>query len=226
MGPDVVKRDVKVGDIIIIPAGVPHGWTKIPDHVDYLSFRPHPDRVLEAVRAPGGCKEVGPPGTTSAAPRCFFHDATLRRLQLPRIDQPPSGVVPEASAVLFLVSTPRVRALTPLLASTRRRRRLHTLLLLLVVTLGAGGSGLGARTTEIAEAESESQVRLEATHARRRGVHLELVPQGIVGEPEASDVESARDRRAGRVEIRPTRRAPSTSSSARPARPGLRPRSA
>jgi mannose-6-phosphate isomerase-like protein (cupin superfamily) len=39
-GPDVVLKDVKQGDIIIIPAGVPHGWTNIPDHVDYLSFRP------------------------------------------------------------------------------------------------------------------------------------------------------------------------------------------
>jgi mannose-6-phosphate isomerase-like protein (cupin superfamily) len=47
MGPDVVTREVKVGDIIIIPAGVPHGWSKIPDHVDYLSFRPS-QRVLTA----------------------------------------------------------------------------------------------------------------------------------------------------------------------------------
>jgi hypothetical protein len=39
-GDDVVKRVVKTGDIIIIPAGVPHGWTDIADHVDYLSFRP------------------------------------------------------------------------------------------------------------------------------------------------------------------------------------------
>jgi hypothetical protein len=37
---DVVKKVVKTGDIIIIPAGVPHGWTDIGDHVDYLSFRP------------------------------------------------------------------------------------------------------------------------------------------------------------------------------------------
>ena len=42
-GSDVVKRDVKVGDIVIIPAGVPHGWADIPDHVDYLSFRPSAD---------------------------------------------------------------------------------------------------------------------------------------------------------------------------------------
>lgn len=45
-GADVVKRPVKVGDIIIIPAGVPHGWIDITDHVDYLSVRPDPDRVL------------------------------------------------------------------------------------------------------------------------------------------------------------------------------------
>lgn len=39
-GADVVIREVKTGDIIIIPAGTPHGWTLIPEHVDYLSFRP------------------------------------------------------------------------------------------------------------------------------------------------------------------------------------------
>ncbi len=46
-GADVVKKAVKTGDIIIIPAGVPHGWAEIADHVDYLSFRPSA-RVLEA----------------------------------------------------------------------------------------------------------------------------------------------------------------------------------
>jgi len=43
---DVQRVDVVVGDIIIIPAGVPHGWASIPRHVDYLSVRPDPDRVL------------------------------------------------------------------------------------------------------------------------------------------------------------------------------------
>ena len=47
VGADVVKKVVKTGDIIIIPAGVPHGWVEIGDHVDYLSFRPSA-RVLEA----------------------------------------------------------------------------------------------------------------------------------------------------------------------------------
>lgn len=46
-GPDVVRRAVKTGDIIIIPAGVPHGWTDITDHVDYLSVRPDPDRHIK-----------------------------------------------------------------------------------------------------------------------------------------------------------------------------------
>ncbi len=42
-GNDVVKRLVKTGDIVIIPAGVPHGWAEIKEHVDYLSFRPSAD---------------------------------------------------------------------------------------------------------------------------------------------------------------------------------------
>jgi mannose-6-phosphate isomerase-like protein (cupin superfamily) len=37
---DVTRKDVKPGDIIIIPAGVPHGWTNITTEVTYLSFRP------------------------------------------------------------------------------------------------------------------------------------------------------------------------------------------
>ena len=46
VGDDVVKRVVNVGDIIIIPAGVPHGWAEITDHVDYLSVRPDPQRTI------------------------------------------------------------------------------------------------------------------------------------------------------------------------------------
>ena len=46
VGDDVVKRVVNVGDIIIIPAGTPHGWAEILDHVDYLSVRPDPQRTI------------------------------------------------------------------------------------------------------------------------------------------------------------------------------------
>ena len=42
MAYDVVKKVVKPGDIVIVPAGVVHGWLDIPDHVEYLSFRPSP----------------------------------------------------------------------------------------------------------------------------------------------------------------------------------------
>jgi len=40
MAYEVKKVDVKVGDVVIVPPGVVHGWADIPDHVDYLSFRP------------------------------------------------------------------------------------------------------------------------------------------------------------------------------------------
>jgi hypothetical protein len=36
----VKKVTVKVGDVVVVPPGVVHGWADIPDHVDYLSFRP------------------------------------------------------------------------------------------------------------------------------------------------------------------------------------------
>ena len=43
----VKKVVVKPGDVIVVPPGVVHGWADIPDHVDYLSFRPSPN-VLQA----------------------------------------------------------------------------------------------------------------------------------------------------------------------------------
>jgi len=47
-GQGAYSRRVVVGDIIIIPTGVGHGWSQITDHVTYLSVRPDPDRVLPA----------------------------------------------------------------------------------------------------------------------------------------------------------------------------------
>lgn len=43
---DWVSKHVFDGDIIIMPAGTPHGWLDVPVGVDYLSVRPDPDRVL------------------------------------------------------------------------------------------------------------------------------------------------------------------------------------
>ena len=45
---NVQKREVGVGDMVIIPFGTPHGFSDIPDHIDYLSVRPDPDHVLQA----------------------------------------------------------------------------------------------------------------------------------------------------------------------------------
>src|SRR5262245_47228786 len=42
------SRKVSPGDIVIIPAGVYHGFTDVADHVDYVSVRPDPDHVLPA----------------------------------------------------------------------------------------------------------------------------------------------------------------------------------
>lgn len=42
-----VSRVVTVGDVIVIPANVAHGWTAIADHVTYLSVRPDPKKVLQ-----------------------------------------------------------------------------------------------------------------------------------------------------------------------------------
>ena len=44
---DLVSRKMSVGDISVIPAGVPHGWADITDEVTYLSIRPDPKKVLE-----------------------------------------------------------------------------------------------------------------------------------------------------------------------------------
>ncbi len=41
-----VLTPMKVGDIAVIPAGIPHGWTNITTEVTYLSVRPDPKYVL------------------------------------------------------------------------------------------------------------------------------------------------------------------------------------
>lgn len=41
------SREIKTGDVIIIPERVPHGFSNIPDHVTYLSIRPDLKKVLQ-----------------------------------------------------------------------------------------------------------------------------------------------------------------------------------
>jgi mannose-6-phosphate isomerase-like protein (cupin superfamily) len=40
------SRNIKTGDVIIIPEGVPHGFSAIPDQITYLSIRPDLKKVL------------------------------------------------------------------------------------------------------------------------------------------------------------------------------------
>ena len=41
-------RTIKAGDVVIVPMGVYHGFSEIPDHVEYVSVRPDLDKVLPA----------------------------------------------------------------------------------------------------------------------------------------------------------------------------------
>lgn len=51
-GSRVVKngqtKTVSTGDVVVIPAGVPHGFRNIQDQITYLSFRVDPGQVLPA----------------------------------------------------------------------------------------------------------------------------------------------------------------------------------
>jgi mannose-6-phosphate isomerase-like protein (cupin superfamily) len=42
---DGVAYEIKAGDVVVIPAGTGHWFTKIDDHVDYLMIRIDPDKV-------------------------------------------------------------------------------------------------------------------------------------------------------------------------------------
>ena len=44
-----LTRQVKAGDVIIVPAGVYHGFSEVPDHIEYVLVRPDVEKVL-----PGG----------------------------------------------------------------------------------------------------------------------------------------------------------------------------
>ena len=42
---DGVAHEIKAGDVVVIPAGTGHWFTKIDDHIDYLMIRIDPDKV-------------------------------------------------------------------------------------------------------------------------------------------------------------------------------------
>ena len=42
---DGVAYDIKAGDVVVIPAGTGHWFTKIDDHINYIMIRIDPDKV-------------------------------------------------------------------------------------------------------------------------------------------------------------------------------------
>ena len=41
-------REVRQGDIVVVPAGVFHGWHSVDSRVEMISIRPDPEKVLPA----------------------------------------------------------------------------------------------------------------------------------------------------------------------------------
>jgi quercetin dioxygenase-like cupin family protein len=42
------SQKISAGDVVIIPAGVYHGFSEVPDHIEYVSIRPDLEKVLPA----------------------------------------------------------------------------------------------------------------------------------------------------------------------------------
>ena len=42
---DGVAYEIKAGDVVVIPAGTGHWFTRIDDHIDYIMVRIDPDKV-------------------------------------------------------------------------------------------------------------------------------------------------------------------------------------
>ena len=62
------KIELKAGDLLIVPPGVIHGWFDIPDHVDYLSFRPSHGIMRERLDQPHHRAEVARSAFDSRGP--------------------------------------------------------------------------------------------------------------------------------------------------------------
>jgi mannose-6-phosphate isomerase-like protein (cupin superfamily) len=69
-----VSYDLKAGDVVVIPAGTGHWFTKIDDHITYLMVRIDPDKVTPLKVLDAGCEEPSAPmaaGTWHLAPSIY-----------------------------------------------------------------------------------------------------------------------------------------------------------
>jgi mannose-6-phosphate isomerase-like protein (cupin superfamily) len=64
-----VSNELKAGDVIVIPAGVGHWFTKIDDHIKYLMVRIDPDKMTPPKTEADSKKDLATPPAAPAAGR-------------------------------------------------------------------------------------------------------------------------------------------------------------
>ena len=57
-------RRIAAGDVVVIPAGTGHWFTKIDDHIDYLMIRIDPDKVTPLKNAEQSKEYLSKPAPT------------------------------------------------------------------------------------------------------------------------------------------------------------------